>query len=249
MRLLVSVSGPGEAATALAAGAQIIDAKDPAAGPLGAVSLDVLRAIVHRVGGARPVTAALGDASDEQDAERDAAAFTAAGTSLVKIGFAGTTDTHRIEALLAAADRGAPRRIVAVAYADYRRAGSAGPDAILAAAIRARAGGMLIDTFDKSGPGLFALMSADALRRIVDMARQGGLLAALAGRLTADDLLLVRRTGADIAGVRGAACDGGREGTVSADRIAHLLYRLRDEANSSAVTILGTMCGGTARAK
>ena len=38
---------------------------------------------------------------------------------------------------------------------------------------------------------------------------------ALAGKLMTDDLAFVRDAGADIAGVRGAACEGGRIGRVS----------------------------------
>jgi uncharacterized protein (UPF0264 family) len=46
---------------------------------------------------------------------------------------------------------------------------------------------------------------------------------ALAGALRAEDLSRVRRTGADIAGVRAAACrDGRRTAPLDAARIAHL---------------------------
>jgi uncharacterized protein (UPF0264 family) len=256
MRLLVSVRDEVEAAAALAGGADIIDAKDPSAGPLGRVSLDALRAIVQRVGGLRPLTAALGDAAREQDVERDAAAFVATGADVVKVGFAGIADVRRIQRLIAAAVSGAHGRVIAVAYADHRYAESADPEAILGAAIPAGAAGMLVDTADKHGPGLFALMSADAVHRVVSAAHGAGLLAALAGRLAADDLLFARETGADVAGVRGAACDGGRTGCISADRIAHLLHQLSREkpfacessasASVSAQTIVATMCDGTA---
>ena len=89
MQLLVSVRDEIEAEAAVAGGADIIDAKEPLAGALGAVSCEVLRAIVAAVRGARPVTAALGDAADDHTVERDARAFVAAGATLVKIGFAG----------------------------------------------------------------------------------------------------------------------------------------------------------------
>ncbi|MBK5187486.1 MAG: hypothetical protein JJD97_04525, partial [Gemmatimonadaceae bacterium] len=62
MRLLVSVRNAEEARTALAGGAEIIDAKEPSLGALGAVELGVLREIVQAVGRMRPVSAALGDA-------------------------------------------------------------------------------------------------------------------------------------------------------------------------------------------
>ncbi|MBM3821162.1 MAG: hypothetical protein FJW14_19395, partial [Acidimicrobiia bacterium] len=61
MRLLVSVADAIDAAAALDGGADIIDAKDPRAGALGAVPLTVFREIHARVGGMRPVSAALGD--------------------------------------------------------------------------------------------------------------------------------------------------------------------------------------------
>ena len=51
MRLLVSVSSAAEASAALAGGADVIDAKDPLAGALGAVSADVLREIHAIVAG------------------------------------------------------------------------------------------------------------------------------------------------------------------------------------------------------
>ena len=226
MQLLVSVRDEIEAEAAVAGGADIIDAKEPLAGALGAVSCEVLRAIVAAVRGARPVTAALGDAADDHTVERDARAFVAAGATLVKIGFAGVTARTRVEALIAAAVRGAGAHVIAVAYADHERAGTAPTDVILDAAVHAGAAGLLIDTAHKSGPGLLAVMPADAIADTVARVRGAGLIAVLAGRLTAADLSIVRNTGADIAGVRGAACDEGRTGYISAARVALLARRL-----------------------
>jgi len=225
MRLLVSVASAAEAAAALAGSADVIDAKDSMAGALGAVSAEVLRGIHAAVGGARPVTAALGDAADEVAIERAAHAFTAAGAVLVKVGFAGIVSAGRIAALTAAAVRGARAGsdrnggVVAVAYADADRAASLAPAALVEVAARAAAAGLLLDTVDKCGPGLRGLIAPDALAAWVAEAHEAGLLVALAGKLTADDLPFVRDAGADIAGVRGAACDGGRTGRVSADRV------------------------------
>ena len=47
MRLLVSVRSEEEARAALAGGAEIIDAKEPSRGALGAVEIGVLREIVR----------------------------------------------------------------------------------------------------------------------------------------------------------------------------------------------------------
>ena len=109
MRLLVSVKNVEEALAALTGGADFIDAKDPAAGALGAVSLEVLRGIHSTVAGLKPVSAALGDAIDERSLERDARAYALAAASLVKIGFAGISRRSVVDALLNAARRGAAR--------------------------------------------------------------------------------------------------------------------------------------------
>jgi uncharacterized protein (UPF0264 family) len=73
MQLLVSAATAADASAALDGGADVVDAKDPNAGALGATAHDVLLEIVARVGGARLVTAALGDATGEESAEASAA--------------------------------------------------------------------------------------------------------------------------------------------------------------------------------
>src|SRR4051812_2314771 len=107
VRLLVSVANAEEASAALLGGADLIDAKDPANGALGAVAPQVFLEIHARVSGERPVTAALGDAADTEDIERAARAFAGAGARLVKVGFAGIESADRAFALTAAAVRGA----------------------------------------------------------------------------------------------------------------------------------------------
>jgi uncharacterized protein (UPF0264 family) len=82
--------------------------------------------------------------------------------------------------------------------------------------------GVLLDTADKRGPGLNGLTDLPALEAWVTAARRTGVFVALAGKLTEKDLALVRRAGADIAGVRGAACDGGRSGRISMAKVRSL---------------------------
>src|SRR5437660_622021 len=53
-------------------------------------------------------------------------------------------------------------------------------------------------------------------------AHAAGLFAALAGGLSDADFPTVRVLGADLVGVRGAACVGGRTGRIAADRVAAL---------------------------
>jgi uncharacterized protein (UPF0264 family) len=237
MRLLVSVANAEEAAAALAGGADIIDAKDPFAGALGAVPLPTLRSIVSCVDGARPVTAALGDASDAVALERAAREFAECGTAFVKIGFAGIESTSRIAELIAVAVSGAraggdKTGVVAVAYADAVHATVPFEDFTEAAALHG-AKGVLIDTADKLGPGLRHLVTPATLARWVAAAHDAKLFIAVAGKLTADDLEFVRQSSADIAGVRGAACEGGRTGHVSSKSVLLLHTACTDKERAA----------------
>jgi len=231
MQLLVSVRSAEEAAAAIAGGADIVDAKEPGAGAIGAVSIDVLREIAAALHAHVPLSAAIGDAVDEATVERTACVFAAAGAWFVKVGFAGISSEARIAALASAAQRGVVAAsagrcgIVLVAYADADPSASPTAGALVDIAACAGARGVLLDTADKNGYGLRALIDRDTLRAFVARAHANGLSAALAGRLTADDLPFVQDVGADIAGVRGAACDGGRAGRVTADRVRALRNR------------------------
>jgi uncharacterized protein (UPF0264 family) len=232
MRLLISVTDPTEACDALSGGADIIDAKDPARGALGAVQPEVLGAIVAAVAGERRVSAALGDAESEEQVARAARAAAAARVAYVKVGFAGIADVARVEALIAAAVRGAEMvsasvGVIAVAYADAERVGSVAPLHVIRAAERAGAVGVLLDTALKDGGALFQIMDEGAVRSWVQAAHDAALVAAVAGRLNGVDLITARALGADVAGVRGAACEGGRTGRISSDRVRALAAVVR----------------------
>lgn len=222
MKLLVSVRDAIDASAALAGGADIIDAKEPASGALGAVDLATFQHIVAAVANARPVTAALGDAINERAIAHTAGAYSRAGARLVKIGFAGITSRTRVASLVDAARDGAAGTragVIATAYADADRVASLNLLAMIDAAALAGATGILLDTADKRGPGLRGLMSSERLHSWISAARDARLLVALAGKLTADDFGFVNDAGADIIGVRGAACDGGRTGQIVAARV------------------------------
>ena len=81
----------------------------------------------------------------------------------------------------------------------------------------------LLDTAVKDGRGLLEWLDPDELAALVAEAHAAGLEIALAGALRADDLPAIRDTGADIAGVRSAACqDGRRTAPIDPARIARL---------------------------
>lgn len=239
MQLLVSVRNAQEAQSALEGGADVIDAKEPLAGALGPVLLPTFQAIVTTVASRRPVSAALGDACDERNAERNALMFARAGAAFVKIGFAGIGSEALVEALTTAAAAGASTggsQLVAVAYADWVRVGALPPDRILDAAARSGAHGVLLDTVRKDGPSLPELLSQEHLADWTARARSAGLFTAIAGRLRLEDLPIMAASGADIAGVRGAACDDGRNGCVSAARVRGLRAALRVRTHHTSPT-------------
>lgn len=228
MRLLISVADAAEARLALEGDADIIDVKDPTRGALGAADDSVLRDVVAAVGTVRPISAALGDATDERSVEMAARIAASKRLAYVKVGFAGVAELGRVEALLRAAVRGVrsvseSSGVVAVAYADAARVESAAPERIIEAAERARAMGVLLDTARKDDGALFDLMDQVMVARWVRLAHEAALTVALAGSLTSADLASARALGADIAGVRGAACEGGRTGRISRERVAALV--------------------------
>lgn len=220
MRLLVSVRNASEAEAALAGGADIIDAKEPLNGPLGPVAADVLQSICAVVDGAVPVSVALGDVGRDNVADGLLCAARA-DVAFAKIGLGGA-----VRDSLQSFVRQRRPSLVVVAYADYEAANTPAPDEVIDVAIETHATGILLDTCDKDGSGLTALMTPRALRGFVARARSHGLGVALAGRLTAADIDRVCEAGPDILGFRGAACDGGRAGIVTADRVRTLRNQL-----------------------
>lgn len=238
MRLLISVASEAEARAALDGGADIIDAKDPARGPLGAVSMTALREIVRAVDGRLPVSAALGDASDEKTVALAARRAAAERLAYVKLGFAGIADVDRVESLIYAAVQGAgivsaSAGVIAVGYADASRpaVASLSPWWLVEAAERAGAVGVLLDTAmkhgaewrDGCGSSLFRVMTQAHVAEWVRHAHQADLTVAVAGGLAGSDLAVLRALGADVVGVRGAACEeGDRLGRLSRANVATL---------------------------
>ena len=80
----------------------------------------------------------------------------------------------------------------------------------------------MLDTAVKDGASTFAALGEDGVAAFLAAARALGLVTALAGALGPADLERAARLGADIVGVRGSACEGGRAGTVSAARVRAL---------------------------
>ena len=244
-RLLVSVRDPAEARAALLGGADVLDAKDPSAGPLGPCPTAVLRAIAAERdalaardahGGARraPLSAALGDAIELRgDPGRLASVAAGCGLDYLKIGLGGVADEDGAVALLravfaAAVARAPGIRVIAASYADAAEGEALSIRSLPRVAERAGISGCLIDTARKDGRSLLDHLPPAALSAHVAECRRRGLLCALSGSLSADHLPLLASIAPDFIGVRGALCSTGRTGRLDPARLSVLRAALRD---------------------
>ncbi|MGV7034689.1 (5-formylfuran-3-yl)methyl phosphate synthase [Methylobacterium symbioticum] len=196
LRLLVSVRDAGEADLALAAGADLIDAKDPERGALGALPPETVRAIAARVGN-RALTSAV--AGEPEPAALPAAvrAMAATGVDFVKVALRPGCPP---EALTDAAGA-APGRLIAVLFAeDAPRAGAV--PALAAAGLA----GAMIDTASKDGRRLTDRLGPADLTAFTEACRAHGLLSGLAGSLRVSDIPSLAPHRPSYLGFRGGLC-------------------------------------------
>ena len=235
MRLLVSVVDAEEAALAVAGGVDIVDVKNPAEGSLGAPAPGVIAAVRDVVPAELPLSAALGDLPCLPGTAALAALGAArSGAAYVKLGLWGFGGTEDVVAALRAARVAVDgeAEVVAVAYADAARVPRRplAPSELVGAAREAGLSGCLIDTAVKDGRGLLSWLGVDALSELVAEAHGAGLEIGAGGRVAGGGAGGGRGTGADIAGVRSAACrDGRRTAALDPSRIAALRDELRIE--------------------
>jgi uncharacterized protein (UPF0264 family) len=150
----------GEATAAAAAGADIVDVKNPAEGSLGAPAPPVIAAVRAAVGAELPVSAAIGDMPDLPGTAALAALGAAhSGATFVKVGLWGVATEPAAVALLHAVRAGVAgvpgAVVVAAAYADAQRLAHAPlpPRLLPRAASAAGVGVCLLDTAVKDGRG------------------------------------------------------------------------------------------------
>lgn len=215
MKLLISPADEIEAAEAVAGGADIIDVKNPKEGALGASFPWVTKRIRQITPANIEVSCAIGDLPNLPCTAALAALGAAAtGVDYVKVGLYGVKTKEEAVYLMqnvtkAVKDCNPAVKVVATAYADAKRIGSVDPLFVPDIARDAEADVAMIDTAIKDGKNLFTYLTTDQLGRFVSTAHVYGLKAALAGSLRKEDLPAVYALGADIMGLRGAACTSG----------------------------------------
>ncbi|MCI0459162.1 MAG: (5-formylfuran-3-yl)methyl phosphate synthase [Gemmataceae bacterium] len=234
MKLLVSVRSVEEAEAALEGGAHVIDVKEPLRGSLGRASDSTIEAVLARVAGRRPVSAALGELANEAEA----VPYPGRGLAFVKWGLFGMGERDWREALAKAARHmeqvDLQCQMVTVAYADWQWAGAPGVEEVAAFA-RNRAGSvLLVDTFQKAprpqtgeSPTLLDLLPLAQVVRLCGLCREARVGVALAGSLQARHIKELKAAQPDWLAVRGAVCEQGRrEAAVSARKVRELVALL-----------------------
>ena len=212
--LLVSVRSVDEARAAMDGGADLIDVKEPSRGSLGRADDDVVSAVVALVNGRLPVSAALGEWRDWSSLPIPS------GLAFVKWGLAGLENRAHLPRSIRNCTREASP--VLVAYADYRRVEGPKPELLAAAACELRFPAFLIDTGIKDGTNLLDWMDLATLARLRCQLAEAGVAFALAGSLDDRAIGVLLPVAPTWFAVRGAACVGGREGSICSERVSAL---------------------------
>jgi uncharacterized protein (UPF0264 family) len=242
VKLLISPQNPKEAAQAIAGGADIIDVKNPREGPLGASFPWVIEEIKQLLPVGIELSCTLGEAPNLPGSMALAAYGGASlGVDYVKAGLSGVKTLQEavalLEGIVKAAKQCNPKvKVVVAGYADYQRAQSIEPLLVVKAAAKANADLAMLDTAVKDGKNLFDFQSTSQIKEFVDIAHRHKLGVALAGSLRAQDLSVVLASGADFAGLRGAACsNSNREtGHITCERVRELVEIIRQASKERA---------------
>jgi uncharacterized protein (UPF0264 family) len=225
MRLLVSPMNIEEARAALAGGADILDVKNPREGSLGANFPWAIRAVADLARGRVPVSATIGDLEFKPGTASLAALGAAvSGAEYIKAGLLGVKTPHQAEEMLVGIVRAVKefdphKKVVASGYSDYERVGSISPLLLPAAAAKAGADLVMVDTAIKDGKPTFDFMSEGELLDFIHLGHASGLEVALAGSIDFSHLELLRRLQPDIIGVRGIVCGGDRRSAIRAELV------------------------------
>ncbi|MDM7912727.1 MAG: (5-formylfuran-3-yl)methyl phosphate synthase [Methanotrichaceae archaeon] len=221
------------ARAALAGGADILDVKNPKEGSLGANFPWAIRAVVDLARGKVPVSATIGDLNYKPGTASLAALGAAiSGADYIKAGLLGVKTQEQAEEMLngivkAVKDFDSCKKVVAAGYSDYARADCVSPMLLPAAAARAGADLVMVDTAIKDGRSTFEFMSEETLREFISLGHAEGLEVALAGTIGFEHLEVLKGLNPDIIGVRGIVCGGDRRSAIRAELVERLKQAIR----------------------
>jgi uncharacterized protein (UPF0264 family) len=199
--MLASVSSVTEALLVLSANVDIIDLKQPAAGALGALDIDLVRQIVAVIDGRCPVSATIGDLPMQPAQVFNAVkAMSETGVDYIKIGFFPDGDWLGTVNKLAALSQ-QNIALIAVLFADIQ------PDPSIVDSLKdAGFTGVMLDTMNKHNGSLMQVMDISEIEQFVRLAKARQLLCGLAGSLKLRDIPELMSYQPDYLGFRGALC-------------------------------------------
>jgi (5-formylfuran-3-yl)methyl phosphate synthase len=215
--LLVSVRNAAEALAALEGGADVIDIKEPSRGPLGRADDQTIAEILDLVGKRRPVSAALGDWTEPPlSLPEGELAFCKWGLA----GWAGRDWQPGLARVMTPPCQN-PRPVL-VAYADWELAHSPPVHEVAETACQ-WGSGLLLDTFDKtSGRSLLDWLPHSEIVAFCRQCREKQVPIVLAGSLGPNQIISLAEARPNWFGVRGAVCDGGRQGRICPEKVKKL---------------------------
>lgn len=215
----MSVRDADEALLAAGAGADLVDAKDPDQGALGALPVEAVRAIRSRLNGAAATSAVAGEPENDADLVARVDAMARTGVDFVKVAIGAAFADDALQRAAAAAHG----RLIGVFFAEEAPAPS---DAMRVAALGLS--GAMIDTRGKDGRRLTDHLSTERLQSFVAACHAHGLLCGLAGSLRVEDIPSLAALRPGYLGFRGGLCrDGDRRGRLDTGRVLEAAEALR----------------------
>ncbi|CAD6491512.1 MAG: (5-formylfuran-3-yl)methyl phosphate synthase [Candidatus Argoarchaeum ethanivorans] len=230
MKLLVSPISVEEARIALDGGADIIDVKNPKEGSLGANFPDVIQSVKRVI--TKPMSVAIGDFNYKPGtASLAALGASVAGADYIKIGLfdvqtreQASEMTERVTKAVKQYD--SKKKVVICGYSDYNRINSISPFELPEIVSDAGADVVMMDTGVKDGMSTLEFLNLEKLKSFIGSAHRYGLLAAIAGSLTFEDIDVLKEVAPDIIGVRGCVCGGNRNSNIKLELVRELKERI-----------------------
>lgn len=216
--MLASVTSVAEAEIVLNAGVDIIDIKNPHEGALGALNLKSVKEIVCVVNSNILTSATIGDIKSNDAKLLDYIIDMAeTGVDYVKVGlFDDKPSDYFISTITDAANKGI--KLVIVIFAENYQ----GKESIIPL-LQSGIVGIMLDTKEKKGKNLQAVLSDDKLQKFIETAKEYKLLTGLAGSLRFEDIESLLELDSDYLGFRGALCSGNdRVKTINTEQVKNI---------------------------